>query len=95
LYTNWQDTETQRSYLFTQITALLDFGQSLSDFFNLDDSQLVFTLLYDSLNLVINAVQLWMGCRESGPQRRKNEAESFAMQRLNCDARTMSRGRSG
>jgi len=37
------------------ISALPEFNQSLLDFFSLFDSQLIFTLLYDSLNLVINA----------------------------------------
>jgi len=35
--------------------ALPEFIQSLLDFFNLFDSRLTLTLLYDSLNLVINA----------------------------------------
>ena len=37
------------------ITALPEFNQSLLDFFDLFNSQLIFTLLYDSLNIVINA----------------------------------------
>jgi len=37
------------------ISALPEFNQSLLDFFNLFDSRLILTLLYDSLNLVINA----------------------------------------
>jgi len=37
------------------ISALPEFNRLLLDFFNLFDSQLTFTLLYDSLNLVINA----------------------------------------
>jgi len=36
------------------ISALPEFNQ-LFDFFNLFDSRLIFTLLYDSLSLVINA----------------------------------------
>jgi len=38
--------------LFSQTS---EFSQSLLDFFNLFDSRLILTLLYDSLNLVINA----------------------------------------
>jgi len=34
---------------------LPEFNQLLLDFFNLFDSRLIFALLYDSLNLVINA----------------------------------------
>jgi len=36
-------------------SASLEFNQSLLDFFSVFDSQLIFTLLYDALNLVINA----------------------------------------
>jgi len=35
-----------------------EFNQSLLDFFNLFDSRLILTLLYDCLNLVINAFSL-------------------------------------
>ena len=42
--------------VFTRcISALPEFNQSLFDFFNLSDSQLIHMLLYDSQNLVINA----------------------------------------
>ena len=37
------------------ISALPEINQSLLDFFNVADSRLILTLLYDSLNLVINA----------------------------------------
>jgi len=37
------------------INALPEFNQSLLDFFNLFDSRLILTLLYDSLNLVVSA----------------------------------------
>jgi len=40
------------------ISALQEFNRSLHDFFNLFDSRLILTLLYDSLNLVINAFSL-------------------------------------
>ena len=40
------------------ISALPDFSQLLFDFFNIFDSRLIFPLLYDSLNLVINAFSL-------------------------------------
>jgi len=36
-------------------TQMQEFNQSLLDFFNLFKSRLILTLLYDSLNLVINA----------------------------------------
>jgi len=40
------------------VSALTEFNQSLLDFFSLSDSQLILTLLYDSLNRVINAFSL-------------------------------------
>jgi len=40
------------------ISALPEFNQLLLDFFNLFDSRLIFRLLYDSLNFVINAFSL-------------------------------------
>jgi len=40
------------------ITALPEVNQLL-DFFNLFDSRLILTLLYDSLSLVINAFSYW------------------------------------
>jgi len=45
------------------ISALPEFSQLLLDFFNLFDSRLILTLLYDSLNLVLNAFGLgfWGG----------------------------------
>jgi len=41
------------------ITTLLDFNQSMLDFFNVADLQLTLTLSHDCLNLVVNGVQLW------------------------------------
>jgi len=63
------------------ISALPKFNSSLLDFFSLFDSGLVLTLLYDSLNLVINA---W-GCWGRGSGERK----SRALQQLDCVACTM------
>jgi len=53
------------------ITALPEFNQLL-DFFNLFDSPLICTLLYDSLNLVINAFSSGL----LGVWFRRNEVES-------------------
>ena len=39
-------------------TQMPEFNQLLLDFFNLFDSQLILTLLYNSPNLVINAFSL-------------------------------------
>jgi len=40
------------------ISALPEFNWLLLDFFSLFDSRLILTLLYDSMNLVINAFSL-------------------------------------
>jgi len=55
--TTWQNGETQKFHFSFKccISALPKFNQSLLDFFNLFDSRLILTLLYDSLSLVINA----------------------------------------
>jgi len=53
-------TGNMKIVFFTRcISALLEFNQSLLDFFNLFDSRLILTLLYDSLNLVIKAWGFW------------------------------------
>jgi len=60
------------------------FNQSLLDSFSLFNSLLVVTLLYDSLNLVINEFSLeFLGGHGSG------ERKSRALQELDCVARTM------
>jgi len=65
------------------ISALPEF-QQLLDFFNLFDSRLIFTLLCDSLNLVINAFNLGLlGMHGSGKKK------SRALQKLDCVACTM------
>ena len=53
--TNWQNGETQKLHFSLKccISALPEFNQLL-DFVNLFDLRLILTLLYDSLNLVIN-----------------------------------------
>jgi len=45
---------TKVSFFTRCISALSEFNQSLVHFFNLFDSRLILTLLYDFLNLVIN-----------------------------------------
>jgi len=59
------------------ISALPEFNQ-LFDFFNLFDSQLILTMLYDSINHVINAFspQGCWGC--NGAWFRRKEVESAA-----------------
>ena len=67
------------------ISALLEFNQSLLDFFSPFDSRLILTLLYDSLNLVINAFSSAPGCWGHGSGERKSREP----QQLDCVARTM------
>jgi len=52
-------TGNKKMTFFTRcISALPEFNRLLLDFFSLSDSRLILTLLYDSLNLVINAFSL-------------------------------------
>jgi len=46
------------AFFTRRISALPEFNQLLLDVFSLFDSRLILTLLYDSLNLVINAFSL-------------------------------------
>ena len=57
------------------ISALPEFCQSLLDFFNLFDSRLILMLLYDALNLVINAFSSGLF---GGIWLRRKEVESAA-----------------
>jgi len=65
------------------ISALPEFNKLL-DFFNIFDSRLILTLLYDSLSLVINAFR-YRDCWGHGSGERK----SIALQQLDCVARTV------
>jgi len=65
------------------ISELPEFNQLL-DFFNVFDSRLILTLLYDHLSLVIDALS-YRDCREHGSGERK----SIALQQFDCVARTM------
>ena len=62
------------------ISALPEINQSLLDFFNVADSRLILTLLYDSLNLVINAFA-WGLC---GAWFRRKEVDSAVAVGLCC-----------
>jgi len=79
--TTWQNRETRKLHFSLKccISALSEFNQLL-DFFNLFDSRLILTLLYDSLSLVINVfspglLEAWF---------RINEVESAAAVGLCC-----------
>ena len=55
----WQNGKLKKIAFFTRsISALPEFNPSLLDFFSLFDSRLILALLYDSMNLVINAFSL-------------------------------------
>jgi len=62
------------------ISALPEFNQSLLDFFNLFDSRLILMLLYDSLNLIINALSSGL----LGAWFRRKEVDSAAAVGLCC-----------
>jgi len=77
-------TGKRKSCIFPSNAALVhslpEFNQLL-DFFNLFDSQLIFVLLYDSLNLVINVFS-HRDCWGHGSEERR----SLALQQLDCVA---------
>jgi len=65
-----------KSAFFTRCVSVLpEFDQLLLDFFNIFDSRLIFTLLYNSLDLVINA---------AGARFRRKEVKSAAAVRVCC-----------
>jgi len=71
--TTWQNGKHENFIFIGRISALPEFNQSLLDFFNLFDSQLILKLLHDSLNLVINAFSLgllWGMLQEKGSRER-------------------------
>jgi len=64
---------TKIAFFTRCISALPEFNQSLLAFFNIFDSRLILTLLYDSINLVINAFSsglLWGMVQEKGSRER-------------------------
>ena len=65
------------------ISALPEFNKLL-DFVNSFDSRLIFTLLYDSLSLVIDAFSYGNVGRHGSTERKP-----IALQQLDCVARTM------
>ena len=56
--TTWKNGKHKNAFCTHCISALPEFNQLLLDFFKLFDSRLIFRLLYDSLNFVINAFSL-------------------------------------
>ena len=62
------------------ISALPEFNQSLLDLFSLFDSRLILTLMYDSLNLVVNA----FSSRLLGAWFRRKQVDSAAVVELCC-----------
>jgi len=74
-------TEKRENCIFPHccISALSEFNQLLLDFFSLFDSRLILILLYDSLNLVIDALS-YRDCWGHGSGERK----SIVLQQLDC-----------
>jgi len=72
---------TKIAFFIRCISTLPEFNQSLLDFFSLFYSRLILTLLYDSLNLVINAFSLGLLGRA---WLRRKEVESAAAGGLCC-----------
>jgi len=78
-----QKRETRKLHFSLAVfrgSALPGFNQSLFDFFSLFDSRLILTLLYDSLNLVINAFSSGL----LGTWFKRKEVESAAAVGLCC-----------
>jgi len=71
---------TKTAFFTHSISALPEFNQSLLDFFNLFDSRLILTLLYDFLNSCNQCVQLWL----LGAWFRRKEVKSTAAVGLCC-----------
>jgi len=76
----WQNGNRKIAFFTCCINALPEFNQSLLDFFNIFNSRLILTLLYDSLNLVTNAFSLGLLGHGSG------ERQSRALQQMDCVA---------
>jgi len=71
---------TKIAFFIRCIRALPEFNQSLLDFFSLFDSRHILTLLYDCLNLVINAFSLGL----LGAWFKRKEVDSAAAVGLCC-----------
>jgi len=72
--------KTKIAFFTRCIIPLPEFNQSLLDFFSLFDSQLILTMLYDSLNLIISAFSLGL----LGTWFRRKEVDSAAAVGLRC-----------
>jgi len=78
---------TRIAFFACCISALPEINQPLLDFFNLFDSRLILTLLYDCLNLVINAFSsgLLAGMvQEKGSRERCSSWTVFRAQRISA-----------
>jgi len=78
--TTWQHEKHEHCIFHWLYSALPEFNQSLLDFFNIFDLQLILTLRYDSLSLVINT----FSSKLSGTWYRRKEVESAAAVGLCC-----------
>ena len=79
----WQTGKHKNLHFHSCISALPEFDQPLLDFFNLFNSRLILTLLYDSINLVISAFSSGL----LGAWFRRKEVESTAAVGLCCTQR--------
>jgi len=78
--TTWQKRKHENCIFSQMLQCIARFNQSLLDFFNLFGSRLILTLLYESLNLVINAFSSGL----LGAWFRRKEVESAAAVGLRC-----------
>ena len=79
--TTWQNGETWKLHFFYSNAELVH--QLLFDFFNLSDSRLMLTLLYDSPNLVINAFSSGL-LRERFRRKEVNHCSSWTLLHAQC-----------
>jgi len=86
-YTTWQKRGNTKIAFSLKccISVFPEINQTLLNLFNLFDSQLVLTVLYDSLDLVINAFRSGMLGEGYGLGERKSRAP----RQLDCVARTV------
>jgi len=85
LYLTKQETQKSHFYSNAVLVHHQNSTSSLLDFFSLFDSRLILTLLYDSLNFVINAFS--SGLAVGGMVQEKRITRT--LQKLDCVARTM------
>jgi len=78
--------KTEIDFFQMLLLFLAELSQSRLDFFHIVDLQLIFTLLYDSINLAINRVQLWAVVGHSSGERKSriSHCNSCFLLRASC-----------